>query len=151
MKFKESLIQGTYLLSFYLILSYLLAILEKISHNYVFGIKGGQLDWTILIHLPVLLLFIISKLVLVRDETNVNLLQYIHYFGIYKVINVLRNIVILIQIYIRYSPYPNEQFIEQMKFQIYGIGFNLILGIALFYLGYRHYKGKRNNIPIFNN
>ncbi len=149
MKFKESLIKGTYLLSFYLILSYLLVILEKISHYYVFGIKVGQLDWAILMHLPVLLLFIISKLLIIRAGTNFNLLQYLHYFGIYKIINVLRNIVILINSYIRYSSFLKEQFIGQMKFQTYSIGFNLILGIVLIYLGYRRYKGNQSNIPNF--
>lgn len=140
MKFKKSLIKSTYLFSFFLIFSYFLGIIEMILQSYTLKINGGQIGWNLQVWLPLLLITIISKWLLIKYEIEINPFHYFHYFGIYKLIGVIRNVVFLVGLYIRYSGYPKEQFVEQIKIQAHSVIFNLILGVMLIYWGYRYYK-----------
>ena len=137
MKFKFELLKGTYLLSFFLMFSYFFAFVELIVQQYIFKASGGSIGWSFMMWIPLLVVIVISKLLLGKYDANTNLLNHIHYFGIYKLIVVFRSVFTTVEMYYRYSGYQDELFAEQMRLQAFDHVINVIFGLLLIYWGYR--------------
>ncbi len=140
--FNVKLVAGFYIISIYLFINLLLAHIQGIATHYIYpgsSSYGFTSDW-IYIFVIILLTITFSKIVLDKWNTKINMLNFLHYFGIYKIVSEFVFLPTLASMIIRYLEYPLDGLFSHIMLSSSDLAFDLIVGIVSIFFGYRYHR-----------
>ncbi len=138
--FRIHLLSSAYIFTVFFLVSLGLAYIQGAINNLysdsTMGINIQSLS------VPILLLLLIGllKVYLMHHSYNINLLDYIHYFGVYKIISQIIMIPSAIMLYFQYSNTYYESVGSQVFLYIFNILFDIVLGIVIIIWSYLRYR-----------